>query len=490
MIVDSRLNTLMKKIFQLAASGQSRHDGSIYLLVVGALIVPMLQYAMVVVQGLLTDSIGYWQLSDETLSEAGSARYIKDFYLAILAVVWIPLAMRIGLSPSLRQLLRVFLIWFIAVLAFGVLPFLFSDTPLFFLIAGIRWMLLLYASFGIFFLLATLQIRNPATRLNFPLAPLWAILLLNIVVAFAQFLLSDVLAFGVYRSTGVFGNAAVLGTVAVALGILKLCLRSKSKVGDLVFLSGCWLLSALSGARFALIVITVLIITRISSWIYPRFHPRSRPVLVAIGFSMALLGTSLFGYQALVEFAGRGDLIDVQREQGGRIFNFFWGIDQVISANPLLTLFGAGLGVGTNSAFIMGDTYGVGISAVQFNWQVDNTFLTMLFQLGFIGSGIFWIGAATIVLLIARLTDKRRRFLVAVLLATALLGFLTSNFFELTYLMFGYSIGFGLLVTARRSPPKISAIREGRATKLDWCKYCPAQSATMKPVRPLALKER
>lgn len=407
--------------------------------------VGMMQYVPTVVDGVLSGNFTRWALSGENLEDAGVVRYIKDAYLLAVSFVWPLLLTKIFLPKPLQQMVKGYGVWLLLVFVFGFVPYMYSDTPAFVAIAGLRWLLLLHAAFGVFILSAANVTLKPGRSPLIPLSAFAIFLVINLVVAALQFGQIDEGAFGNVRAYGLFANAGVLSALAVGLAAVGLAHPGASRRSILVYTVTCWLVAAFTGSRHGMICITFIIMYAAFLPSYMRQSKRNR-----LGMGLVILLVSplfmFLGYQYLNDLVGRGDLLSQQFGEGGRAANLASSLADILDADWSQIFFGAGLGVGTNSSYTLSVQRDIVPESIPFNYLVDNGMVTLLFQIGFIGSAVFWSGFALFFLRLRLLLGRQAGYILILFLGIFLLTMLAGNFFEQIYLMMGFAVAMGYLL--------------------------------------------
>lgn len=365
----------------------------LYLVTIILLFAGMLQYAPTLLENIKMETVSLFSVDNDNLEAAGPLRYIKELVLLMLVIYLI-----FGFNGStvveqkMREMTRGFAAWIIALIFIGLIPYLIYDTPIFLLAAGLRWMLLAAGSFAIFILSA--HESDDADQQKIFANSLLILLSFDAAVVLYQIIFvakSMSVGVGASRVTGVFSNAGVGAFFSLGCALILVTLQCSPIGIRLLGMVLAFVIALGSGTRFAMIGLFVLVFTQL--WVYVQ-NIRSdyaRIILVMLG-GPSLLLVAYLGYLSMIEAVGRGSLVDAQLEDGGRITNLLNSITIIFSADISEILFGRGLGVGTNTGYSMTIARGIIPDSIRFNWLIDNAFLTQFFQVGLIGSIVFWIG--------------------------------------------------------------------------------------------------
>ncbi len=402
------------------------------------LLAGMAQYGFVAYSAVLSGNVALWTIDSTELASAGLLRYVKDAFVAGVSVAWLLILPRLRLPRELIQLVHVYFLWLGSVVAVGLVGFLLGYSPLFFLPAGLRWMLLLHAAFGVFVLSSGLVIGSANHKSIYRF--FGAMLLLHGIVVVLQGWSVGVLnlAVGASRLTGVFSNAGVAANFVLAVALIVSHLDGVRLKKKILVIFVCLFLALSSGTRYATGAIFLIVLSQL--W---ELMDESRlRAYKKIFFPLA--GLAIFiGYQALIAQVDRGDAISQQFGTGGRVANFLLALNLLSSADIIELLFGRGLGIGTNTAIgaLLGD--GLDPSLYRFNLLADNALVTGFYQFGLIGSLVFWLGLIKFILFAKPkyLRSAKPRFFVtvAIILMTVILG----SPFEQYFLMIAFASALG-----------------------------------------------
>lgn len=410
------------------------------------LIIGVSQYAMVGYAAIVEGKLSLWAIDSAELKSVGLLRYIKDAFVVFLAIGWVILLPTMALPKELVRLIRFYFLWLGGVVGIGLIGFLLDYSPLFFLPSGLRWLLLLHASFGVFILSSTLTTNKIWHKFLFNV--IVAIILINFYVVFLQFNTISAaigLDFGNARITGLFGHAVVAAAFAMAVALFVTQLHEIAPEKRIVVTLICMFFALSSGSRYATGAVFLIILTQLYELInrrYSRINFTSTKNLIFIIFMILVIA---IGYNILILQVGRGDAIGQQFEKGGRVANFIEATEMLYSANLMELFFGRGLGIGTNTAFTMLANSGVNASQYRFNIMIDNAIMTGIFQFGLLGSMLFWFGIFKFILFSKPKNSNlyKLRFNILVILILMAVGW--GNPFEQYFLMVGFSAALGAI---------------------------------------------
>jgi hypothetical protein len=401
------------------------------------------QYGMVAFSIITSGEVSLWTVESDLLESAGLLRYIKDITLVVFSIAWVIALPRLYLTKKLTKLIKLYFLWFIMLIIIGIVPFILNYSPLFFLPAGLRWLMLLHASFGIFILSSTLVTNRLGHKklVNIILV----ILLMDAYAILLQFSLASnfyQMALGASRLTGLFGNAGVAGFFALSMALVILQLDGVLLKKRILINLLCIFVALSSGSRF--VTMAVFLIILIQFWeVAEQGYNNRLKAIIKFCFILLSISALFFGYEALTVQVDRGDAIAQQFERGGRVYNFLETIEIIGTADVGEFVLGRGLGLGTNTAMGSLLSQGVEPNQYRFNRLVDNGLLTAFFQFGLLGSLIFWIGICMFMLSIKPkyLNRSIQRYFITILLI--LITILAGNPFEQYYLMVAYAVSLG-----------------------------------------------
>lgn len=405
------------------------------------------QYGFVAYSAVVSGNVALWTIDSTELASAGLLRYVKDAFVAGVSVAWLVILPKLRLPKELVQLIRVYFLWLASLVAVGLVGFLLGYSPLFFLPAGLRWMFLLHAAFGVFVLSSGLVIGNANHKLIYRF--FGAMLLLHgIVVVLQGWSVGGLnLAVGASRLTGVFSNAGVAATFVLAVALIVSHLDGVRLRKKILVNFVCLFLALSSGTRYATGAIFLIVLSQLWELMD---ESTLRAYKKIVFFPLAGLAI-FFGYQALIDQVDRGDAISQQFGTGGRVANFLLALNLLSSADIIELLFGRGLGIGTNTAIgaLLGDGLDPGL--YRFNLLADNALVTGFYQFGLIGSLVFWLGLVKFILFVKPKYSRsaKPRFLVAVtiILMTVVLG----SPFEQYFLMMAFASALGAVYWSDRA---------------------------------------
>jgi len=405
-------------------------------------IIGVAQYGSAAIVAALHGNVVLWQMDNLAMESAGPLRYIKDAFLLIISVVWPIYAARRTWPKGTSKIIVLYLVWLLLILCIGLVGILVGYSPPIFLVAGIRWLMILHVSFGVFLLMWVCPIwSRPNRRVIYCLLGLAALDLMLITVQFGVGGATGN-AFGHSRLTGFFSNAGVGGFFGLALVLVGLQMDDTSTKLRFLLSGGAMVIALSSGTRSMVISVFILTALQALEWVESRRDRRLTGPL-KLAFGPAILVIAWLGYRWLIDAVDRGGMVETQLAHGGRISNFIDMMGVIYSADFGELLFGRGLGVGTNTAYTMLVAAGLDPGGFRFNWLIDNSFLTQFFQFGILGSLVFWSGVfGFLVLMRPRgLRKYVRRYWVTTALFFIILW--AGNPFEQYFLMIPFSIAIG-----------------------------------------------
>ena len=406
-----------------------------------------IQYIPVTLDIILKGDIIIWTLGRSLMEESSSLKYIKDLFLVVYGLYW-PLKLSITTSrPSVLFVMRIYFVWLFSVFIFGVVGFIFDFSPMFFLLAGVRWLLLVHVAFG-FFILALVS-GTEIKEDNLIYKVFLFTLSFNVLVILLQLRLIGIehgLSIGGSRLTGVFSNAGLAGFFSVSVALLSVVYLDISSTRKALLLFLCLIVALGSGTRFAMICVFLCFYFVLFDMLKARLE---RKLLIVL-FVVVLPTATVIFYSAMIDFVGRGDILETSLGSGGRIHNFIRYSTILLHSEPVEFFFGRGLGIGTNTAFSLVNAMGGLPESYRFNWLVDNTLLTVFFQFGLLGSIVFWAGVASILAFSRFLCSQKMSKYYNLLIAIFILSLFTSNLFEQYYLIITYMFIFGVICNKSR----------------------------------------
>ncbi|MGI5939427.1 MAG: hypothetical protein ACOX8V_01865 [Thermoleophilia bacterium] len=413
-------------------------------IIVVFILASMIQYAQVAYLLTASGQAALWSVESDLLMSSGVTRYAKDVLLLIFSIGWVAALPRVPLRAWQTRLVRRYSVWLVIVMCLGMVPFLLGYSPLFFLPYGLRWIMLLHASFGLFILYSALS-SNRHDRSNL----FW--LLLMVLAVNTVFVLLQTrhwstflgFAIGSSRLTGVFGQAGIAGFFAMGVALLAWLAPDLGWKRRVLIAGWCLFLALSSGTRFAALAI-ILLIAAVFWELLGRIKPRLRRAIKFIFLPLAVC-LLFVSYQAIIEQVNRGDAITQQFQSGGRASTFVETVRMLSEGHMGELLIGRGLGVGTNTAVGQVLASGTPPSLYRFNILVDNSLLTAFFQFGLLGSIVFWFGwVAFVVSIGTRLSGQTRQQFVLLVFLMAVALFV-GNLFEQYFLMIAFAVSLGRL---------------------------------------------
>lgn len=123
-------------------------------------IVGVAQYGVTAVQNVLSGNVVMWTMDSELMESAGPLRYVKDAFLLLLSFTWLIYVSRFKQYSLTKKLVGYYFFWLACITLLSILGIAIGYSPAFFLMAGLRWLMLLHASVGVFFLMRGLSWLN------------------------------------------------------------------------------------------------------------------------------------------------------------------------------------------------------------------------------------------------------------------------------------------------------------------------------------------
>lgn len=335
------------------------------------LIVPVLQHLFTQVDLLMSGVVVHWGDADAVVGTFGFFRYIKEIFGLILIIVsaFTITTSRVGIVQRLRNQAGTYLG---LALLIGLVGHILDPQPLL-LAVGLRWMVHTTAAVGLCLIVLEYDLWSDLRFRRLLLVALCCALFGNTLFV----LLQERVQAGYARYTGLFSNAGVMGFFVIGVALtIELVMR-----GSLVLCTaayGAALYSAMrAGSRAAMIVVGILWITFLIRKVAGKNN-------MLLGLSLPLFFYGVwFSFNFAESTADRGNLIEAQLEQGGRISNIgaFAHTFQQVSIVDIIV--GKGFGYGTNGAF--GFSSGVNTGHP---WLIliDNGYITWFVQFGVLGS--------------------------------------------------------------------------------------------------------
>ncbi len=425
-------------------SGETHRVTFVSVCLIAFLFVGLLQYLPTILQSLIQGDVFIWTLQKEVISEAGSLKYLKDVFLFVFGVYWVK-KIALTVPHVYHMIFKIYLVWLALFFCIGCVGYFLDYSPLMFFKAGVRWLLLLHAAIGFFMIAATYKEKQKDQSIVY--AFLLFILVVDCLVIAFQIRIAGYsmsVSLGSSRLSGLFSNAGVSGFFSVAAALISLVYLSRS-LSEKVFLLGLCLFIALSsGTRFAMIAVFVCFCINFYEYLKVKASKKFLTLTILL-VAPIFLSSTVYFYGLMIDIVSRGGILEVQLSEGGRIYNFIHYSGLLLQADFVEFVFGRGLGVGTNTAFSIADGMGFSPEAFRFNWLVDNAILTMFFQVGLLGSMLFWSGVFLFFLVVNKLCQRalyRYFFLVSFLFVISVFS---GNLFEQYYLIVTYMFVLGLI---------------------------------------------
>jgi len=404
----------------------------------------MIQYAPIIFKGLAHGNVVLWTIAQDTISNEGFIKYLKDIFVIAFGFYW-PYWLSKQVGPQkLAFIIKCYFSCVALFLIIGSIGYFVGFSPLFFLKAGVRWVLLFHTAFGFFMVAAVAPCKGIDNKitLNF----LVAVMLLNVSLLILQLKITGFSfgsAIGSSRLSGIFSNAAIAGYFSVSISLIVLVFTEISVRKKFLLLLLCLFVAICSGTRFAMI--SVFLCFCLPAYEYLAQLKRSWLAVVitlVVPSSIVLL---VVMYNLMLDVAGRGGLVEAQLGTGGRIYHLFYYVGILFESDPLEFFVGRGLGIGTNTGHTMALLTGVSPDTYRFNWLVDNAIITLFFQVGFMGSSLFWIALFLFVKEVRRACSVELFKYWLLVTFVFLMSIFTINTFEIYYLIITYMFTYGVI---------------------------------------------
>jgi len=398
----------------------------------------LVQYAPTAIDFLRSGNVQVWNLELDTVANAGPVKYIKDLFVLCFGLAWPFAVLYLQPGPSMRRLIGRYLFWLFGLVSVGLLAYATQGHPAYFLVAGLRWLLLAHSAFGLF-VVASQQAMPPLVQTGV-LRWLCVLGFADLSVALLQMASVGALghlSLGSVRVTGFFNNAAIGGYFGLALALLAYQLQDAGPRWRLLLQAVALAIALSSGTRFAMISVFLVM----SAFVYERLSLSQTPTWRQLAVLLPPLALALGAqaYLLMQSAVGRGDLVGSQLEEGGRIANLQRWYDGLPDTSMEEFLFGQGLGVGTNTLLTILSSSGDAAGGVDMTeLQIDNAFVSNYFQFGFIGSLVLWGGVMGLIAFVRQRQAPHSGLRLTVLVLVFLLSTFTLNCFEQYYLVFGF----------------------------------------------------
>lgn len=404
----------------------------------------MAQYGVAAVHNILNGNVIMWTMDSDIMESAGPLRYVKDAFLLALSCIWPLYVARRKSSARTKNLFKWYLFWLATVTMTGTFGIAVGYSPPLFLVAGFRWLMLLHASVGIFFLMRSIS-PSPSQQAHV----LWVLMAMALIDAFVILLqlksgarITDI-QLASSRLTGMFSHAAVAAFFGLSLSLCGMCLTQTSLRQRAALTFVCLFIAFASGTRSTMIILSVISMMQLNSMLLQSRARRYR-LIILCGTTLLFIFSGWIGYQAMIDSVGRGGIMEAQLGKGGRISNFISMLGTLYAADYGELLIGRGIGVGTNTAYSMLENAGVEPRIYRFNQLIDNSFMTQFFQFGLVGSLFFWGGIASFFFATGRRLANPHRIHHRLSCGFFCFLLIAGNVLEFYFLMVGFAIAIGL----------------------------------------------
>jgi len=421
-----------------------QEESFFWIVVIIAYVVGLAQYAPAMIDSAQYSKVVVFQLDEVSMDESGPLRYLKDIFVLVFSIFWVVRYQKIIIENGINKFGLLYISWFFVICFVGVLGYFFSKSPFYLAVAGLRWLLLLHASIGVFIASNKINRDEKGQLIIFKFLVVLALVEMSMSIYQASIASSIIgVGMGASRVSGFLSNAGVAASFAISVALLSMFLEH-IKIGYRLILSMmCMVIALASGTRGAMIsiffIVTSLFLDFLNSKKFKAFKGIFIVFLVPV---VAVCAIAMFGY--MISIVDRGDMIASQFESGGRIANLAMRWNDFISAGILKIMFGAGLGVGTNTAYYMVLNRGMDPESVEFNWLIDNSFMTSMFQFGVIGSLVFWSGIVLFFTKIFKVTRSVANFKFWIVVYVFFSWAAGGNPFEQYFIMIGVLGSLGI----------------------------------------------
>jgi hypothetical protein len=223
------------------------------------------------------------------------------------------------------------------------------------------------------------------------------------------------------RLLGTFGGFSLAGYFALCCSTFVYIVSSKHHIRfTLLFYVLCFMVAGFSGTRTALVGCILVMSAAIFRFVLQRIKKQKQYYLVVSIMTLIPLIT-VVSIIFISKIADRGNMIQTQIENG----RLSYILDFILNNPTSISLFGKGIGFGTNAAVNMAEMYRVDVDA-QF---MDGTFNTIITQYGLV---MFSISLVVFSLIFIQLFMKGKKHILDAFLIMCifLIMCLATNVFE------------------------------------------------------------
>lgn len=358
----------------------------------------------------------FWGIPTDYINQAGPLRFGKDVAIILFSFYW---PNRVKFDNQLE----IYLVWIFSIILCGSISYIAGTGELNFFLVGLRWILLLHCSFGIYKLVENSDINYKYELFIFAFLTFTSSL--SIIFSILQFRSNGYEGLiGQSRLPGIFSVGGTAGYFALGASII---LRTINNQKIYLKLFGYILFSiqaAVSGTRYSLIGCFAVAYSDLRHIVKNSKISEKSTLLLLIDITFSVFGiVALFGLSQSV--IGRGSAID-QFGEGSRIYNVTEFINLVGNMSFLDFLFGRGLGMGTNSAEGILDI--IDINRPSWQFLTDNTFIVTFQQSGAIGNLFLFGGLLSFMI-------NRNLFNYPLIVIVIFIGLFVQNIFEQVFIM-------------------------------------------------------
>lgn len=416
------------------------------MLSIGGVVAAVFQYAPAIISYGLAGSVILTGADTDFLESGGLLRYIKDIYIIFVICISIFYFGYLTREPTNSRVLLKYLLWLVVLLTLGLLPLLFVNTAFIFIVAGVRWLLLLTAGVCLFAWAA----REPLTLSQQSTLAMLLIMVcaVDLVEVFLQArtagdLYGIAVGSGAIRIAGFMTQAGVAGTFAILIAMLSLVLAEAGDVKRLILLFSATIISLAAGSRFGLIVVMLMFYGYLDERLTAKGAGHFR-LLARGGLLLGGCAAAFYLYGKMNEFTDRGDLMETQTSEGGRVANLIKTGNLILEFSFCDVFFGQGIGVGTNTVVNMLATSSELSGNLTFNQLADNTVVTIFYQFGIFGSAVLWAGVWAFWKTVCVGSSAVVRVKQNLLIVGFLISIISTNLFEQFFLVIGFPLVLGI----------------------------------------------
>ncbi len=425
------------------------------ILIVTILLAGIFQYLQFILGGVSDIENSMWNIDvEDAQAGSGISVYIKDGFVVAFGLFW-PTWILFQKNYNLLSLwFRFYIIWIMSFFIYLAANHFINENHELFLLSGSRWLLLLHCSIGVSVFFRLFSLNKDSSKYVF-----WIIVLLsgsNVYMSTAQLVAGSFLngvGVGAARTTGLFTNAAISGFLGLAVVFMTVFDRSFNATQRLCVLFIGLATAILSGTRFLMISQFILLIGLIYDILIIRLG-RNSANKIAISSIGPLIFITVVLYTGLINLVDRGGIFSEALDDDGRFGRLVFGFSRLFDEGYLATLFGAGIGMGTNTSFTLALLSGVSQDKYPLNILVDNGFLTLILQSGFIGL-LWFIAGLLFIFNKLSFNCEINKTNIAIVLVIFILTMFAGNPFDHYFLMIGFAAAIGASIRGNQVIDKV-----------------------------------